>query len=75
MNKKRRTTIIEISQQIKLSKEKLEDVLSEEQESYENMPENLQNSNRGMESEDAQGYLESTIELLEEAIFTLEDID
>ena len=38
------------------------------------MPENLQGSWRGTESEDAQGSLESAIDALEEAIACLEEI-
>lgn len=38
------------------------------------MPENLQGSWRGTESEDAQGSLESAIDALEEAITCLEEI-
>jgi len=48
--------------------------LDDEQDAYDNMPENLQGSDRGMESEEAQESLESAIEALEEAISYLEDI-
>lgn len=74
MNNKRRKAIIEISQKIELNTDCLKDILSEEQESYYSMPENLQNSDRGMESEEAQSSLESAIESLEDAISLLEEI-
>ena len=75
MNAKRRKEIIKISQEIELCVDKLRDVLDEEQDCYSNMPENLQGSDRGIESEEAQNCLEEAIESLEEAIITLEDIN
>ena len=74
MNNKRRKAIIEISQHIEASACHLRDILGEEQEYYDNMPENLQGSTRGMESEEAQSNIESAIESLEDAMTLLEDI-
>lgn len=48
--------------------------LNVKQEAFDNMPESLQGSWRGTESEDAQGSLESAIDALEEAIACLEEI-
>ena len=53
----------------------LQDVLGEEQEAFDNMPENLQDSERGQISQDAQENLEAAIEALEEAISCLEEIE
>ena len=47
--------------------DKLEDIKSEEEDAFYNMPENLQSSSRGMESEEA-------IDMLEEALGYLEEI-
>lgn len=52
----------------------LQDVLDEEQEAFENMPENLQESERGQISQEAQENLESAIDALGEAISYLEEI-
>lgn len=52
----------------------VEDILEEEEESYENMPEGIQTSIRGAESEEAQDNLHNAIGALEEAISCLEDI-
>lgn len=71
MNKARRTQIKEAIQRIE---DLMQNILSDEQEAYDNMPENLQGSYRGMESEEAQENLEAAIEALEEAISYLEEI-
>lgn len=46
----------------------LEIARDEEQEYYENMPENLQSSERYQKAEDAYNQLESACSLIEEAI-------
>lgn len=71
MNKARRKEIQKI---IKDIENLVHSILSEEQVAFDNMPENLQGSYRGQESEDAQGSLESAIDALEEAIACLEEI-
>lgn len=71
MNKTRRKEIQKI---IKDIENLVHSILSEEQVAFDNMPENLQGSWRGTESEDAQGSLESAIDALEEAIACLDEI-
>lgn len=71
MNKARRKEIQKI---IKDIENLVHSILSEEQVAFDNMPENLQGSYRGQESEDAQGSLESAIDALEEAIACLDEI-
>ena len=71
MNKTRRMQIKEAIQRIEGL---MQNILSDEQEAYDNMPENLQGSYRGIESEEAQENLEAAIEALEEAISYLEEI-
>ena len=71
MNKARRKEIQKI---IKDIENLVHSILSEEQVAFDNMPENLQGSYRGQESEDAQGSLESAIDALEEAIVCLDEI-
>lgn len=71
MNKQRRKGIINA---IKAIQSAIELILQDEENAYENMPENLQGSYRGEESEEAQDNLQSAIDALEEAIGYLEDI-
>ena len=54
--------------------DKLEYIKSEEEDAFYNMPENLQSSSRGMESEEAIDNLEEALGYLEE-ILDLEDDD
>lgn len=53
---------------------RLESILDEEREAFDNMPENLHESMNGLESQDAQANLEAAIDALEEAISCLEEI-
>lgn len=75
MNNQRRKAIIEITAKIELAAQSLRTLLEEEQEYYDNMPENLQGSERGMDSEEAQDCIESAIESLEDAVMSLEEIN
>ena len=56
-------------------KDEIEDILWEEEDSYDNMPENLQCSMRGEESSDAIDYLQEAVDSLEEALDTLNELD
>lgn len=71
MNKERR---IRITDAIKRIESLVQDILDDEVDAYDNIPENLQESDRAIESEEAQENLEAAIEALEEAICCLEDI-
>ena len=74
MNKQRRKEIMEIITELENIKSKLESVKSDEEFAFENMPENLQVSMRGEESEEAIDYMDSAIGSLDEAIDNLNDI-
>lgn len=71
MNNKRRK---EIQHMIERIESLVQNILDEEQESFENMPENLQYSENGMISEEAQENLEAAVGALEDAIYYLEEI-
>ena len=74
MNKQRRK---QISNNVKLLediKNNLESILSDEECYLDNMPENLQSSLRGEESEEAIDMLAETIELLDNCIENLNNI-
>jgi molecular chaperone GrpE (heat shock protein) len=53
-------------------KESVEDLASEEQEKFDNMPEGLQNGSTGQSVQDAATALESVIDNLSEAINAIE---
>ena len=71
MNKQRRKQISELMQKVSDLKEELDEVLQEEQDYYDNMPENLQYSARGENSEEAICNLEeacSSLKMVEKSI-------
>ena len=81
MNDTRRRRISELKTQIdfvnsilKEVSKKLSSILSEEQDAFDNMPEGLQNSYRGMCYEDAIDDMEEASEKLDEVIELLNDI-
>lgn len=74
MNKQRRQKIREVRKEIENCKDNLQKILDEEQECFDNMPENLQGSMRGSDSEDAIDTMESCIEDLENIISELTEI-
>lgn len=66
MNRQRRKRLTEAFEKVSEAMEILEDVVEEEKESYENLPDNFMDGDRG---EEMQGY----IEMLEEAYGYLDD--
>ena len=74
MNKQRRQKIRDVRKEIENCKENLQKILDEEQDYFDNMPENLQGSMRGSDSENAIDVLESCIEDLENIIEELTEI-
>ena len=70
MNNQRRKEIVSAIRKIELI---VSDILSDEEEAFENMPESLQGSERGDISQEAQDNLSCAIDALEEAISYLED--
>lgn len=74
MNKQRRQKIRDVRKGIENCKDNLQKILDEEQDYFDNMPENLQGSMRGSESEDAIDTMENCIEDLENIIKELTEI-
>ena len=74
MNKQRKQKIRDVRKEIESCKENLQKVLDEEQDYFDNMPENLQGSMRGSDSEDAIDTMENCIEDLENIIKELTEI-
>lgn len=62
MNNERRKKLSDLSDKIEELKTEAENLLEEEQEYYDNMPENLQNSEKGEKSENAIGEIEYIIQ-------------
>ena len=81
MNDTRRRRINELKTQIdfannqlKEASRKLSSILTEEQDAFDNMPEGLQSSYRGMCSEDAIDNMEAASDKLDEVIELLGDV-
>lgn len=72
MNKARRKEVVKAIEQIR---KVVSDILSDEMDSYDNMPDGLKESQNGYHSEDAQSSLDGAIDSLEEAIQYLEEIE
>lgn len=72
MNKIRRKALQEIYDKLSDLREELETIKDEEDESRENMPENLQGSERYEQSETASGNIDETMEYLSSACDSIE---
>ena len=70
MNNKTRK---EIANAIRQIENVVSSILADEEEAFDNMPEGLQESERGDISQEAQDNLSNAIDALEEAIICLED--
>ena len=73
MNKARRTSLMNLQDIINKAKEKLEELLEEEEEARDNLPENLLNSERYERAEAACNNITSAIDSLEEAMSYIEE--
>ena len=74
MNKQRRKLINDNIKLLETAKNNLVIVLYDEENYFDNMPENLQGSLRGEESEEAIDVITEAIELLENCIDNLNEI-
>lgn len=74
MNKKRRKEIENLRESISEAKAKLQDLLDEEQQAFDNMPGSIQESDRGEEMQEIIEYMEAAIDSLEEATESLTEI-
>lgn len=72
MNKVRRKSLASVYELIERAKEQLEELLAEEEECRDNMPESLQDTERYERMEEACSNMEEAVEGLESA---LEDIE
>ena len=74
MNKERRDQLRIVIQKIENLIKTVEIILCDEQDAYDNVPDSLKESDRGMESIEAQDNMEAAIEALEEASSCLEEM-
>ena len=74
MNNVRRNQIRQAIQKIDNIVNALQIILCDEQDAYDSMPDNLKESEKGMNSMDAQENIEAAIDALEEASSCLEEI-
>ena len=72
MNKQRRKRINDLIDEISALKGKIDEVLQEEQDYYDNMPESLQSSERGENSEEAISNLEEALSCIDDCVSSLE---
>lgn len=73
MNNKRRSRIDRAIDYLEPSLNIIRDILLEEQDAYDNLPENLQDSEKGSTMEDCIQNLEDALDSIEEAISYLEE--
>lgn len=73
MNNDRRKRILEVIDKLEQQMEALEFVRDEEIEAHDNLPESLQESDRGEAMQEAIDAMEEARESIEEAISRLED--
>jgi len=74
MNEKRRKAIRAVYSVLEQAINDLETIRDEEQESYDNLPEGLQQSDRGMSAEQAVSELEDALSNLESARDSLDNV-
>ena len=74
MNKTRRQKLAKWLKDLEKIRIELENICSEEEECFDNMPENLQSSQRGMDSEMAIEQMNEAASSIEDAINTIEEI-
>lgn len=74
MNKDRRNKISDVIKMLDTTIDKLRDILFEEEMVFDNMPENLQGSLRGEESEEAIDIMNEALDSLQNACDNLSSI-
>ena len=74
MNKTRRQQLRKWLEDMENIKSELETICSDEQDYFDNMPENLQGSQRGMDAEEAIEQMEEAVSSIEDAISVIEEM-
>lgn len=74
MNRERRTKIRKVTRQLEACADTLSSIKYEEDESRENVPENLQGGKAYCESEEISDKIDDALSDIQEAVNTLEEI-
>jgi hypothetical protein len=74
MNKQRRKDIQTVLTKLYEIQEELQDITAQEEEALENLPENLQYSERGQAMQESIYELNETLDSIEDIIGTLDEI-
>lgn len=74
MNKIRRKLLEEVSAKLDEARCMLEEVMNDEQDAFDSMPENLQGSERGEQMEEYIYNMQEGVDNLEEIVSNLEEI-
>ena len=74
MNKRRRNEVKEVCAKLQAIRDELDDIRSDEQDAYDNIPEGLSESEAAEESGEAIDAMESATDDIEAAIETLEEL-
>ena len=74
MNNERRKQLRELIKKVEILKGELERIESDEEFAYDNMPENLQSTLSGTNSEEAIEKMNEAIEYIDDAIGCIEEI-
>lgn len=74
MNKVRRQQLRKWLEDMENIKSELETICSDEEDYFDNMPENLQGSQRGMDAEEAIDQMNEAVSSIEDAISAIEGI-
>ena len=74
MNNTRRTRLRQAADHLETAKQIVSDVCEEEQDAMDNMPENLQGSDRYSDMEDAVSLMEEAVDGIDAALTAISDI-
>lgn len=74
VNKKRRKEINKLMDKLSELKEHADTLMTQEQDYFDNMPSNLQDSDKGIESAGFISNLEAVVEGIDQAVNNLEEI-
>lgn len=72
MNADRRKRLSSLHSDLEVIKDGLENIAAEEQEFYDNMPENMQNGDKGERAQNAVSELEAAVEACDGIISNIE---
>lgn len=73
MNKERRKALAQVADELRNLESKIEELMNEEQDYYDNMPEGLQGSEKGEKSQAAIDAMESALSTVGEALCSIEE--